>query len=780
MNVRSRGLPLAAALQRESAVDDLPHPQLGELVRVAALLCEAPIAFIGLLDEEPRRITVPASVGAKLEGEAGQTPFFDRLLQTGQALVVPDALADDELRAHRLVRDEPGLRAVAGAPLVIAGHTVGLVAVADVRARGFTSAQVMALEAMARQVALLVEHQRAETARREAEQRLQDEARLHTAMLDCASYGILILSPEGVVRTMNRAACEWLGYLPEEVEGRISIDAIHNPWELAVYAETLARRLGSRLPSEIDALLYAPREGIPQEREWTWLGRAGRHVPVLLNLTALHDAHGKLEGILAMARDITVRKALDAERRHLASIVESSDDAVLSIDFEGRIHTWNRGAERLFGFTAAELIGEPAAVLCPEGELDDVAPYLDALAAGRSVPRLETRRRRKDGAVVDVALQPSPIFDGDGDVVGASLHMRDMTERRRMRVERERLAAVIDATPDMVALLDGKGRPVYANAAMRRVAGFPDGLPERWHDVHPPWAQRVLLEQAVPEVLKTGTWSGETAYLDTAGREIPVLHVLIGHRGDDGEVAFISSVARDISERKQVEQMKQEFVSTVSHELRTPLTSIRGSLGLVLGADLDERQRRSLLDMAARNCDRLTALVNDLLDTERLVAGRVELKRRIADVSAVVRDSVDALAPLASGQQVQCTVDVDGSNLVFLDPERIGQVLGNLLSNAIKFSPAGSVVEVRVRSKANRVRVEVRDYGPGVPDAFRGRLFERFSQADGSITRRKGGTGLGLAISKALVELHDGGIGHEAPPGGGAVFWFELPTQPIP
>ena len=244
-----------------------------------------------------------------------------------------------------------------------------------------------------------------------------------------------------------------------------------------------------------------------------------------------------------------------------------------------------------------------------------------------------------------------------------------------------------------------------------------------------------------------------------------------------GERLFLG-VVRDITERKAAEQMKGEFISTVSHELRTPLTSIRGSLGMIKSGKLGELPQnvQRMIDLAQKNAGRLVDLVNDLLDMEKNHSGNLVFKFRELDVAALVEQVLEANRPYAEecGVEFVLTGTVPGTRISG-DANRLTQVLANLLSNAAKFSPKGEKVEVSVVRNDAMLRISVVDHGPGIPEDFRSRIFERFTQADSSDTREKGRTGLGLNISRAIVEKHGGHIDYHSEVGNGATFYFDLP-----
>jgi CheY-like chemotaxis protein len=247
-----------------------------------------------------------------------------------------------------------------------------------------------------------------------------------------------------------------------------------------------------------------------------------------------------------------------------------------------------------------------------------------------------------------------------------------------------------------------------------------------------------------------------------------------------GGITEFVAIKQDVTERKMVERMKSEFVSTVSHELRTPLTSIRGSLGLVAGGVAGELppQVQRLIGIALSNSDRLVRLINDILDIEKIESGRMDFRKQPADLVGIVRQALEANQAFAAQHNVALELlEAPAHAEVLGDSDRLIQVMTNLLSNAAKFSPPGGRVTVRITPDGQSIHVSVADQGPGIPDEFRSRIFRKFAQADSSDTRQKGGTGLGLSIAKAIVEMHGGRIGFETEAGRGTTFWFEIPEH---
>lgn len=247
--------------------------------------------------------------------------------------------------------------------------------------------------------------------------------------------------------------------------------------------------------------------------------------------------------------------------------------------------------------------------------------------------------------------------------------------------------------------------------------------------------------------------------------------------GQDDEKLGAVIVYQDITQRKEIDQMKNEFISTVSHELRTPLTSIRGSLGLIMGGAMGTvpEKMRSLLDIACNNSERLVRLINDILDTEKIEAGKMIFHFALNDVSKIVQQAVTDNKSYADKYHISYKLDkIIPETLVLMDADRIRQVLDNLLSNAAKFSKPGDTVLVSMESSNGHIKIQISDTGAGIPQEFQSRIFSKFYQADSSDGREKGGTGLGLSICKSIIESHNGTIGFKSTPNVGTTFYFDL------
>jgi signal transduction histidine kinase len=327
--------------------------------------------------------------------------------------------------------------------------------------------------------------------------------------------------------------------------------------------------------------------------------------------------------------------------------------------------------------------------------------------------------------------------------------------------EIERLVAV---TPDAVIVADTDGIVRFANEAAVSLFG-------RGSDR--------LVGNPMPFPVRSGELQG----IDVPGRGAHAGEVRLADcQWGDAPARLV--VVRDITERKRVERLKDEFVSTVSHELRTPITSIVGSLGLLVGkaaGSLPEPAAR-LLAIALKNSQRLTQLVNEILDISKMESGESAFRLRSMDVRTVAEQAIEGIRGFATSYAVDVRLvnSAATSQEVYADPDRLMQVVTNLLSNAIKFSPPGREVHVLISRMGADVRISVRDWGPGIPDSFKPQIFEKFAQADASDARQRGGSGLGLNIVKHIVTRLGGRVSFEDAAGGGTMFHVDLPHYAEP
>lgn len=364
-----------------------------------------------------------------------------------------------------------------------------------------------------------------------------------------------------------------------------------------------------------------------------------------------------------------------------------------------------------------------------------------------------------------------------------AIHRHQSGQRKAeegLKASEAQLRLITDAVPALIGYADRDGRLRFHNRAFEQWFGrSAEELSEGTLDGLMGEAAYAGMAPHVAEVLDGKAVDFDLFLTGVRDADMFMSVQLVPRRGDTGAVVGYYVLATDITALKEVDRMKSEFVATVSHELRTPLTSIRGSLGLlaagVTGALPDKA--KELVGIAVQNCERLVRLVNDILDSEKMLSGKMEWKMRPLDLAELVRRSAQENEGYAASHGVTLrTEGVQGAAPVRADSDRLVQVVTNLLSNACKFSPAGGVVEISVTRVGGRFRVGVADRGAGVPRELQARLFERFAQLDSNDVRRRGGTGLGLSICRSIVEHMGGSIAFNERPGGGSIFFFELPA----
>jgi len=393
----------------------------------------------------------------------------------------------------------------------------------------------------------------------------------------------------------------------------------------------------------------------------------------------------------------------------------------------------------------------------------------DALLAERQAATAAAARRTALLIALSTAL-------GVAGFIAALLTMRsDVTMLRDAResavASEAKFRTLLESAADAIFVFDERTRCVEANACAASLVGYPRdamiGMP-----LGELLAQDEKGKRAAIPMLRIGQPTTRESVVRRAdGTPVPV--EVSACLLEDGRIEVI---ARDITERRELDRLKGEFVSVVSHELRTPLTSIRGALGLLASGRLAKTPHKAqhMIDLAVANTDRLVRLINDILDVERIESGAVAMDRRPQDALALANRAADFLRPVADAAHVRIRVSGEPVR-VWADEDRIVQGLTNLLGNAVKFSATSGVVELTVRRHGDQALIEVRDHGRGIPADKLERIFDRFQQVDASDSREKGGTGLGLAITRSIVRQHGGRIWAESELGQGSRFRFTIP-----
>ncbi|HUQ76961.1 MAG TPA: ATP-binding protein [Burkholderiales bacterium] len=522
----------------------------------------------------------------------------------------------------------------------------------------------------------------------------------------------------------------------------------------------------------------------------------------------------------AAAQRAQAEDAATEQREWLQVTLASIGDGVIATDAAGRVRFLNAAAQRLTGWRAADAAGKPIDELLElfdersggmlRNPLNSALEARSAAAAGG-----EPALRARDGVVHPVTVNAAPILDGEG-LLGAVLVLREVAAQRQseramreayteldqrvvrrtaalerasaaLRERNALLNAITTSTPDLIFAKDRQGRLLMANPAWTRAVGGADvsTLDDN---------ERIVLESGETMTVEEqlGSPDGDRTYLTSKS---PL-------RDEQGRVIGLIGVATDITDRKEAQEeleklvvaeqrlraeaeranrAKDEFLAIVSHELRSPLNALRGwSHLMVTTRPLDPSLIERASNAIKRNVDHQTRLIDDLLDTSRIVSGKLNIDRRVLNLIETVNAALDAARPLAAAKNIELRFQQgDPGTLVIGDAGRLQQLASNLLSNAVKFTPEGGSVTVSLLKNAERVQLQVKDNGIGIQPEFLPHVFDRFTQADTSASRRAGGLGIGLALVRHIALLHGGQVrADSAGPGRGATFTVDLPGAP--
>jgi PAS domain S-box-containing protein len=608
-------------------------------------------------------------------------------------------------------------------------------------------------------------------------------------LLDASPEAMLCVNAEGRVVLANTRALEVFGYERHELIGATV--------ESLVPAGVRARHIAHRREYTANPSPHRMGRGM----RLAAVRKDGTEIPVEISLATVTGENGPV--VFAAVQDITDRLAQARADAQLAAIVDASSDAIVSKDLDGVILTWNPGAERLYGYTAAEMIGRDVTILLPPDRPGEEQNMLARVRRGELIRHHETQRVRNDGQTIYVSLSMGPLRDTAGAIIGASTISHDITAaveaEQRLRLEREQFQMIMAAASDPFVSIDSRGRITEFNGQAERLSGW-----QRDEVVGLPALDMILpvrYAEGLGRVLD-GRWDWlldrptEIYALRCDGVEVPI-ELTLWRTERDGRTTF-HAFGRDITARRQTEialeqardqaiemaRLKSQFLASMSHEIRTPMNGVIGLSGLLLDTTLDDTQHRYAEGIRNAGLG-LLSVINDILDFSKLEAGKVLPERIDFEVWRLLDEVVGLVADTTGDRDLTIVAHCDSrlSQPVSGDVGKLRQVLLNLLGNAIKFTDRGRI-DVTAAPIADAdgpdlpVRFAVTDTGIGIDQDKQRQLFEPFTQADASTTRRFGGTGLGLAICQELVAVMGGTITLTSRPGQGSTFAFTVPLGP--
>ncbi len=603
------------------------------------------------------------------------------------------------------------------------------------------------------------------------------------AIVESSEDAIISKTLQGLILFWNAGAQRLYGYEASEIVGQ--------PMTLLLpedrgdeEAEILARiRRGERI----------------EHFETIRRRKTGERIDVSLTISPIHAPDGTIVGASHVARNVTVRWHGDEESAHLAAIVQSSEDAIVSKTLDGVIRTWNKGAERVYGFTAAEAVGRPMLLVIPEDRAEEEARILERIGRGEPVAHFETVRRRKDGEPITVSLTISPIYDQRGRVMGVSHIARDVSEKRRLEERVRQLAAIIDSAEDAIISKTLEGRILTWNLGAERVYGYPaaeaigkpmtmllpEGRPNEEHEI----LEQIRRGERVEHF--------ETARRTKTGELINVSLTISPIRDPRGRITGASHVARDITERKQLEEQLRHtqkleslgvLAGGVAHDFNNLLTGILGNASLALETVSSHHPARGLLRDVMEASERAAHLTRQLLayaGKGRFVIEPVDVSRLVREIANLIRTSIPNHVHL----QLQLADDLP---CIMADASQVQQVVMNIVINgaeAIGNNESGTVLVTTSLQAVDRhyllstlgessdlaegmyISLEVHDTGCGMDEATASRIFDPF------FSTKFTGRGLGLAAVQGIVRGHNGALKVYSSPGKGTTFKVLFPAS---
>ena len=661
--------------------------------------------------------------------------------------------------------------------------------------------------------------------RRQAEETLLKAGALQRAIFNSANFSSIATDAQGVIQIFNVGAERMLGYKAAEVVNKITPAEISDPQEVIARAEALSLELDTTITPGFEALVFKASRGIEDIYELTYIRKDGSRFPAIVSVTALRDATDTIIGYLLIGTDNTARK--QAEEALLKAgalqkaIFNSANFSSIATDAKGVIQIFNVGAERMLGYTAAEVVNKitPAAISDPQEliaraaelslELDTtITPGFEALVfkALRGIEDIyELTYIRKDGSRFPAIVSVTALRDAAGASIGYLLIGTDNTARKqaeeKLRWTEESFRLMVESVTDYaIVMLDPEGLVVSWNAGAERIKGYSA------EEIVGQHFSRFYLQEDIQSgkpqrdldlVAAKGQFEDEGWRVRQDGSAFWANVVFTAIRDQSGYLRGFAKLTRDLTEPMKIEatltkakeaadaanQAKSAFLATMSHELRTPMNAILGYSEILMEDAQEKGQEEFIPDLEKIHAsgNHLLSLINNILDLSKIEAGKMDLFLESFGISRVIEDVVSTVRPLVEKNgntlEVRCAADL---GTMHADLTKVRQSLFNLLSNACKFTENGTITLEASREPLGGVdwiKFSVSDTGIGMAPDQMEKLFQPFVQGDASTSRKFGGTGLGMTITHRFCEMMGGEITAKSEPGRGTTFTIRLPAR---
>jgi PAS domain S-box-containing protein len=583
------------------------------------------------------------------------------------------------------------------------------------------------------------------------------------AIVDSSEDAIISKDLNGFVTSWNMSAERIFGYTAAEMIG-VSITKLI-PVDLSDEEAHILPKI--RMGERVDHF------------ETRRLNKAGLLVDVSLTISPIKDTFGKVIGVSKIARDISGAKAAAEKSLMLSAIVDSTDDAIISKNLNGIITSWNPSAQRIFGYSPEEIVGKSVLKLIPEDRQDEETLILSRIRRGERVQYFHTKRLTKAGKLINVSLTISPVKDEQGVIIGVSKIAREISNLIEAEKQSAILSAIVSYSDDAIISKDLNSIVTSWNNSAERIFGYTAAemigqsivklIPEDRLQEEPEIIARLKSGQRVDH-FETKRLTKHGKLLDVSLTISPVIDL-------SGRIIGISKIARDITDKKQEEQRKNDFVAIVSHELKTPLTSMRSyvQIALIKAAERADAFTEKMLMRAEAQTHKMASLIQDFLDLSRLDEAKMKLNVSEFSLRKLIEEVLSDTLALSPSHHIDYKPCPEIK--ISADREKLGQVVINLLGNATKYSPKGTTVKIRCALERESIIFSVTDQGHGIAKADQARLFERFYRVNAQPQYPVPGFGIGLYLVSEILKLHGGEVGVQSDVGKGSTFYFVLPRK---